>query len=327
MSSLSSIVPGSCLRMRSLQLRMNSAGCLLPDSDSVFWDASCLEDLPWWSDGPIFSSAFPWVSLIPACRSSQTPQIPAGGPPSKTTTCPVCGHFFVNHRELLAVLYGVQGFLPLLRNRSVSLFAGNTTALTYLRNQGGTHSSLLISVEQAILCLSEVHRVRLVPQFIPGRVNVLADTLSRRSQVLGSEWTLCFPAFRDLLLLWPATIDLFATSLNHRRPIYFSPVEDPQSAGTDAKVRQSWGLELTLVAPFWLQHLWFPDLLEFLVAVPVFLPRRKDLLRQPHFHHFHQNLPMLHLTAYRISSNPPAPSVSLQWWLGNLPAADAPPPE
>ena len=88
-----------------------------------------------------------------------------------------------------------------------------------------------------------------------------------------------------------------------------------------AKVRQSRGLELTLVAPFWPQHPWFPELL---VAVPVFLPSRKDLLRQPHFYRFHQNLPVLRLTAYRISSDPPAPSVSLQRWLDNLPAADAP---
>ena len=62
-----------------------------------------------------------------------------------------------------------------------------------------------------------------------------------------------------------------------------------------------------------------------LVAVPVFLPRRKDLPRQPHFHRFHQNLPMLCLTAFRISSAPPAPSASLRQWLGSLPAADAPP--
>ena len=154
-----------------------------------------------------------------------------------------CSQFSINHWELLAVLYGVQGFLPLLRNRSISLFADNTTALAYLRNQGGTHSSLLNSVAQAILHLCEAHRVGLVPQFIPGHLNVLADTLSRRSQVLGSEWTLCFPAFRDLLLLWPATIDLFATSLNHRLPVYFSPMEDPQSAGTDVMMQPWDGLQ------------------------------------------------------------------------------------
>ena len=246
------------------------------------------------------------------------------------------------------VLYGVQGFLPLLRHRSVGWFVDSTTALAYLRNQGGTHSSLLDSVAQAVLRLCEVHRVSLVPQFIPVCLNVLADTLSCRSQVLGSEWALCFPAFRDLLLLWPATIDFFATSLNRCLPFYFSPMDDPQSAGTDAmmqrwdglqayafptfgllqcviaKVWQSRGLELTLVAPFWRQHPWFPELL---VAVPVFLPHRKDLLRQPHFHRFHQNLPVLCLTAYRISSALPAPSASLRQWLDSLPAADAPPPE
>ena len=55
------------------------------------------------------------------------------------------------------------------------------------------------------------------------------------------------------------------------------------------------------MAPFWPQHPWFPDLLELLVAVPFFLPRRRDLLKQPHFHHYHQNLPVLQLTAWRIS--------------------------
>ena len=355
MSSLLSIVPGSRLRMRSLQLRLNFARRLLPDSDSVSWDASCLEDLRWLSEVSHLLVGLPLglshssLSLFTEASDSGWGASLSDDHMSDSWSLP-CSHFSINHWELLVVFYGVQGFLPLLRHRSVSLFADNTTALTYLRNQGGTHSSLLNSVAQAILRLCEVHRVRLVPQFIPVRLNVLADTLSRRSQVLGSEWTLCFPAFQDLLL-WPATIDLFATSLNHRLPVYFSPMEDLQSVGTDAmmqpwdglqvyafppfglfqriiaKVRQSRGLELTLVAPFWPQHPWFPDLLELLVAVPVFLPRRKDLLRQPHFHCFHQNLPVFCLTAYHISSAPPAPSVSLRQWLDNLPAADAPPPE
>ena len=94
-----------------------------------------------------------------------------------------------------------------------------------------------------------------------------------------------------------------------------------------SKVRQSRGLELTLVAPFWPQHPWFPDLLELLVAVPVFLPQRKDLLRQLHFHRFHQNLRVLWLTAFRISSDPQEPSDSLRRWLVNLPAAGGPPQE
>ena len=89
-----------------------------------------------------------------------------------------------------------------------------------------------------------------------------------------------------------------------------------------SKVRQSRGLELTLVTPFWPQHPWFPDLLELLVDLLFFLPRRKDLLRQLHFHRFHQNLPVLHLTAYHLSSDPHTTSGSLWQWLANLPTAD-----
>ena len=159
---------------------------------------------------------------------------------------------------------------------------------------------------------------------------------------------MCPEAFHDLLRRWPASIDLFATSFNHRLPVYFSPMIDPQLAGTDAmlqlwdglqayafpplglipqvlaKVRQSRGLELTLVAPFWPQHPWF---LELLMEIPFFLPRRRDFLRQPHFHHYHQNIPVLQLTAYRISSDQHFMPVSLQRWLVSLPTADVAPRE
>ena len=168
MSSLSSIVPGSRLRMRSLQLRLNSASRLLQDSDSVSWDASCLEDLRWWTVeshllvGLPLGLSHPSLLLFrdasDSCWGSSLNEDHMSGSWSLT-----CSQFSINHQELLAVLYGVQGSLPLLRDQSVSLFADNTTA--YLRNQGGTHSSLLNSVAQAILRLCEAHRVRLVPYY------------------------------------------------------------------------------------------------------------------------------------------------------------------
>ena len=77
-----------------------------------------------------------------------------------------------------------------------------------------------------------------------------SPTLSRKNQVISSEWTLCGEAFRHHLRLWPATFGLFATSLNHRLPVYFSPMVDPQSAGTDAML-QSWdGLQAYAFPPF-----------------------------------------------------------------------------
>ena len=89
----------------------------------------------------------------------------------------------INHRELLAMLYALQHFLPLVRNKSVAVFADNTTPLAYLKNQGGTMSALLNQTAQELLRLAELHSVTLVPQFIMGRHNVLADTLSRPNQI------------------------------------------------------------------------------------------------------------------------------------------------
>ena len=263
---------------------------------------------------------------------------------------PLCSRFSINQRELLAILFAVQGFPPHFHGRTVAVYSDNSTALAYLRKQGGTHSSSLNAVAQELLRLCESQSVHLLPQFIPGHLNVLTDSLSRRCQVLGSEWTLCPQAFAELLRRWPATIDLFVTSMTHHLPVYFSPMYDPMSAGTDAmlqswdglqayafppfsllprvlaKVRVSRGLELTLVAPFWSQHHWFPDLLELLLEIPLFLPRRRDLLRQPHFHHFHQNLSVLQLTAFRILVDLRVRPASLTRWLVSIPTANSAPP-
>ena len=56
------------------------------------------------------------------------------------------------------------------------------------------------------------------------------------------------------------------------------------------------------------------------MEVPVLLPMRKDLLKQPHFH---RNLHTLDLTGFRIVSDPRATSASLREWRANLPSADA----
>ena len=354
MSFMSAIVPGPRLRMVSLQLRLNAAGPLLVDGDLVSWDDGCLRDLRWWSNKSHLIVGFPLGEDLPdlflfSDASDQGWGAALGNLHLSGLWSPLCSRFSINQRELLAILYTVQSFLPHLMGRSVVVHSDNSNALAYLQKQGGTHSSSLNAVAQELLRLCESQLVRLLPQFIPGHLNVLADSLSRRSQVLGSEWTLCPQAVEELLRRWPATIDLFATSLNHRLPVYFSPMYGPQSAGTDVllqlwdglqayafppfgllprvlvKVHASKRLELTLVAPFWPQHHWFPDLLELLLEIPLFLPRRRDL-RQPHFHHFHQNLSVLQLTAFRISGDPHVRPASLTQWLVSLPTANAAPP-
>ena len=116
-------------------------------------------------------------------------------------------------------------------------------------------------------------------------------------------------------------------STNYLLVVYFSPLNDPMAAGTDAFLQVWDGLQayafplfalirqvlnklwmckgtfLTLITPFWLQKEWFLELQSLAVAPLLLLPLRRDLLRQPHFHRLHQNLHMLRLHAWRLYSD------------------------
>ena len=63
------------------------------------------------------------------------------------------------------------------------------------------------------------------------------------------------------------------------------------------------GAVLTLIAPYWPQRLWFLDLLDLAIALPVTLPLRPDLLSQPRSRH--HGLHRLHLHGWRLSSDLP----------------------
>ena len=206
----------------------------------------------------------------------------------------------------------------------MAVFCDNSTAVSYLRKEGGTRSPFLNSLAQEILCWAESLSIRLLPQFIPGPLNVLADSLSRPHQLPHTEWSLHPEVFRSIGRMWPVLIDLFATSANRQCSIFFSPFRDPLAAGTDAflqrwdglqayefppwsvipqvlaKLRSSPGMEITLIAPYWPQRTWFADLLHLLLAPPVALPLRRDLLRLPQSHALYQGLPRLCLHAWRL---------------------------
>ena len=300
LSSLTLLVSGGMLRMRLLQLCLKNQWDFLDDQFQVSWSPLCREDLLWWAlvaqlregvslslpapDVSFFSDASDvgWGALVGENHASGL-----WSPHQKTLS--------INMRELLAVQYGLKAFEHLLVGLPVALFCDNTTTVGYLRRSGGTFSSTLNTTAREVLLWAESHRVRLLPQFIMGSSNVTADALSRPNQVIGSEWTLHQEVVDQLVHKWPAVIDLFATSVTARLPVYFSPASDPRAAGTDAllqpwdnlqayafppiaiirrvllKLRSSKNCELTLIAPFWPQRDWFPDLLELLSDVPITL--------------------------------------------------------
>jgi hypothetical protein len=121
-------------------------------------------------------------------------------------------------------------------------------------------------------------------------------------------------------------IDLFATSVNTKVPVFYSPLPESTALGTDAMSHPWDGLwayaypptgfirevlhkmqrsrcELLLVAPVWPKQTWYPLLLSLLVDEPRSLPVRQKLLRQPGTNFFHLNPAMLRLHVWRLSND------------------------
>ena len=335
MASLIHLVPGAQLRMRSLQFRPRSQWSRATQDDSVriSWTPDNLPDLYWWTlesnllTGEDLQDVSPDFLLYTDASTQgwgcSLLHHTAGGLWSEEEST-----LHINLLELRAVRLALVHFQHLLQGKTVGVFADNTTALAYLSHQGGTHSSTLNEEAQQTLRWAESRSISIRTQFISGTRNVVADSLSRRHQILSSEWTLHPEVCRNLWRLWGMPlVDLFATSQNFRLPSFVSPFPDPMAIATDAllfnwdqkelyafppfpairpvlsKLRSARGTSLILIAPFWPRKEWFPDLLQATVDIPRLLPTRKDLLRQPHFHRFHDGLHALQLTAWRLSSD------------------------
>ena len=233
----------------------------------------------------------------------------------------------INILELRAVWFALQSFQERLMGHRVALMSDNTTVVAYINKQGGTVSSSLWLLTKQVLTWAELNSVSLVGRFVPGHRNVLADQLSRRGQVISTEWSLHPRIVQGVFGVWGTPmVDLFATSLNNRLPVYCSPVPDPLAWKVDAfvvpwndldvyafppfavirlvlnRLLMSQRTRMTLIAPKWPQQEWYPDLLSLLVEEPIELPHWRNLLRQPHTQAVHTALGRVSLHAWRLSS-------------------------
>ncbi|XP_068238456.1 uncharacterized protein [Palaemon carinicauda] len=234
----------------------------------------------------------------------------------------------INIKEKVAILLALMHFQEDVQGKLVQDNADNTTALAYIRKQGGIRSDFLYEAARDLLLWAKARDITLITRFIEGEKNVRADLLSRGRQVLTTEWTLHHEVCTSLWMLWgEPSIDLFTTQMTKRLPVYCSPVPDQEAAAVDAflmdweglnvyafppfkildrvlkKFRESNNARMTLIAPFWPMRPWVVEVMEWLVATPRALPSRSDLFKQPHIERYHQNLPALNLTVFRLSKS------------------------
>ena len=98
---------------------------------------------------------------------------------------------------------------------------------------GGTRSWELYCLTRHILIWTTERGIQLIPQFVPGIENVTAHSLSRKDQILPTEWSLHPEVCKILWRKWGQPfLDLFATSLQSQATKVCFSTPGPSSMGS-----------------------------------------------------------------------------------------------
>ena len=132
--------------------------------------------------------------------------------------------------EIVAIHFTLIKALKCIHHSCVMISTDNTTVVSYINKQGGTHSPNLCVEVWKVLQWCLKHHIAIRICHIPGKFNVLADRSLRIDRIVKTEWALdqlianlIFQRFN-----YP-NLDLFLTRLSHKLPLYVSPVLDNQA--------------------------------------------------------------------------------------------------
>ena len=213
----------------------------------------------------------------------------------------------INWLELKAAFLGLQAFARNLSNVHIHLLMDSTVAIAYLNRLGGTRSYALCQLAISIWnwCLQKgitVHADHLL-----GQLNVRADFASRNWNDY-SDWMLDPEVFSQIQEKFGQfSIDLFASFQNAQLPKFFSWKPNPNALAVDAlaqqwnhfefpyafppfaligrclqKIREEKVKQVLIIAPVWPAQHWYPLMLQMLADYPLLLPKKTDLLLNPH---------------------------------------------
>ena len=96
----------------------------------------------------------------------------------------------INFLELKGVFQAFKSFKHLCRDQIVLIAIDNTTVVSYINNEGSMKSGSPCALLWRLLSWCHPRGIVLRARHIPGRLNVIADKLSRHKQVIQTEWSL-----------------------------------------------------------------------------------------------------------------------------------------
>lgn len=221
--------------------------------DTLYLDASAIEDLKWW-----YHALYSWNGA-PAIRKEIDVQIETDasgygwgaklGDKCATGIWDKCTSLkSSNYRELLAIILAIKSFAQCLKNKRVQVLTDNITCVANINKLGGPCIELS-KLAQSLWALAFDLNIDLTAKHLAGKLNVQADYLSRL--LSPHEWKLHRNMFRYIdSHFGPHTIDRFASLRTAQLPRYNSLWWDPGSEAIDA-MAQDWSQENNFInAPF-----------------------------------------------------------------------------
>ena len=197
--------------------------------------------------------------------------------------------FHINYLELKATLLALQSLCNHMQCCHINLLCDNTTAVSYIRNMGGTKSRVCNEVTGEIILWCMPRHLKLSVSHWPAKLNVEADRASRIFHNSNTEWSLAISVFDELRAKWgEPDIDMFASRLNHKVSQYVGWKPDPGAIAIDAftvhwsrykliyffspfnlidkvlQYTQESNATAILVVPYWPTQFWYPHLLQSL---------------------------------------------------------------
>ena len=229
----------------------------------------------------------------------------------------------INVKELIALSVALDTSLQSQRDKSILWRIDNTTALAYVKKEGGTCSFPLLQAAEEILTKAHKRGLRFLPVYIPSEENILADAASRFLDI--PDWHLRPEVFQAIVKRWGLpVIDLFATSASRQLPRFFSWNVDDRPEAIDA-LCQRWDFSLAylfppiplikkvikkletsrgtfiLISPLWTARTWLASLLALDVEEVRRLPFSSSLVKDLKTGLPPPILRNLHLVAWKIS--------------------------
>jgi hypothetical protein len=206
----------------------------------------------------------------------------------------------INVLETIAIWHFLAFILPKLSKlRNILWRIDNTTALAYIKKEGGTISSLVLAEAEKALVLVHQMSVRFLLVYIPTEENILADAASCFQEI--PDWKLHPFIFKAITARWCLpVIDLFASNASKQTKHFYSwnAFDNPEGIDT---VSQRWDFTLAyafppvallrvvkkletsrgifiLISPLWEAQTWLALLLTLKVLEVRQLPLREDLV-------------------------------------------------